>query len=162
MCSETSRAYVSQPDCKSQCADRPEQVSRQDPISHFMDFHFELERSIQRLSQPTQIRSLDQPKCNLSWHLLAKITHSSTTFGQRFTVASVAFHATLQPFSILLDLSCRRRCHGATRHAAVNNAEDGMRHGQMQIFNNLHVVGRHDYADVAQGLHCPSLKTRDS
>src|ERR1700740_730463 len=32
----------------------------------------------------------------------------------------------------------------------------------MQVFNNLHIVGRNDDAKVTQGLHLPTLEARDT
>lgn len=37
-----------------------------------------------------------------------------------------------------------------------------MRDRQVQIFDNLHVITRDDYADVAQGLHLPALEASDA
>src|ERR1700682_5842762 len=58
--------------------------------------------------------------------------------------------------------ACGRSRHRATRYAAIDNPENRMSHREMQVFDDLHVIGRDDYADVAQGFHFPALATRDA
>src|SRR5580700_5960022 len=41
-------------------------------------------------------------------------------------------------------------------------AKSGVRDGKMEIFDDLHVVGRNHYADIAQSLHLSSVETRDT
>src|SRR5260370_38310540 len=58
--------------------------------------------------------------------------------------------------------ACGRSRHRATRYAAINNPENRMSHREMQVLDDLHVIGRDDYADVAQGFHFSALETRDA
>src|SRR5882762_7845040 len=58
--------------------------------------------------------------------------------------------------------ACGRSRHRATRYAAIDNPENRMSHREMQVLDDLHVIGRDDYADVAQGFHFPALETRDA
>ena len=37
-----------------------------------------------------------------------------------------------------------------------------MRYRKVQVLDDLHVIGRHDDANVTKGLHCSALEIRDS
>jgi len=53
----------------------------------------------------------------------------------------------LRPAEIQLSwTSCR---HRPARHSAVNYSEDRVGHGKMQVFDDLHIVGRDNRANVA-------------
>src|SRR5690242_14260653 len=58
--------------------------------------------------------------------------------------------------------ACGNGCHGATRNSVEDNPEDRMSHRYMQVLDDLHVVGRNNYADVTKRLHFSTLEARDA
>src|SRR5260370_33622093 len=58
--------------------------------------------------------------------------------------------------------ACGRSRHRATRYAAIDNPENRMSHREMQVLDDLHVIGRDDYADIAQVCHFAALDTRNA
>jgi len=58
--------------------------------------------------------------------------------------------------------ACGRSRHRATRYAAIDNPENRMSQRKMQVLDDLHVIGRNDYAMSPQGPSFLRLGTRDA
>ncbi|SRR5581483_7974669 len=61
------------------------------------------------------------------------------------------------------DYALKRSRHGRgkrLRHAVSHQRENRMCNAQMQVFNVLHIIGRHDETMVAQACHPAAMEAR--